>query len=69
MQSPSRAAQALALPSLLRVSLQPVLRHWGPRARFWSHLKEKLGEGLAMGSGFLGNVLSPSPFGLWNCTP
>lgn len=37
MQSPSRAGQALAVPSLLWVSLQPILRHWGPRARFWSH--------------------------------
>lgn len=37
MQSPSRAGQALAVPSLLWVSLQPILRHWGPRARFRSH--------------------------------
>lgn len=32
-------------------------------------LKEKLGEGLVMGSGFLGNVIFPSPFSFWNCTP
>lgn len=37
MQSPSRAGQALAAPSLPWVSLQPILRHWGPRARLWSH--------------------------------
>lgn len=37
MQSPSRAGQALAVPSLLWVSLQPILRHWGPRARLWSY--------------------------------
>lgn len=37
------------------------------RSSHWS-LKEKLGEGLVMGSGFLGNVIFPSRFSLWNCT-